>query len=622
MTLSLIERRQALTDLEFLPEQNPTQAEIRSQYRALALRYHPDKNKDKVTAEEKFNKITEAYQKLSVTLQDELVELANRWEHGSPAEIIHANELQSFLLKNESELGELDFNAYLHQGCTVLRKITEILNFSQIPFAIATKLFAPAIFDRLDWNLEDKDDMGFTPTYDLFSSFQFAPNASNDKLNKLILKDFLIALIKRRPLHPKVNIPVPNADPGNNETALSTLLYGIFLDGFASQDLLSILKEEGILQRADWAAADDNDITPLQQLIQIAHSGNMDGFFALLHVSKNISYETFTIAVSKALKFLDRERDLDESDEDDNYRLLKLGIEHHLHHYFEKATILKEENLLGAIQFALAISKAQHLMNNYRKVKETDLKPVMLSLDEDEADVLEHAESVFSEQLDEIINLTHTEFSFYYAIAFFIDINHIDYIEKLINKFKPAASVNFSMIAFQLCNQIANLLPKDNSPEGSILRKKYLHITLELASNITDDEMRSGLQKILLHLYFYGTQDGIFEIDSDLVKEMNNEQATRVFILNLAEKNMKLQKPVPNSLPCSYSSFSSSTMSSSSSASAASLACGVASSSSSYSPAYSSCAVAESSSVSSTSSVASDVQTGTGLPSPNKKQKR
>jgi DnaJ-class molecular chaperone len=46
-------------------EKNATDAEIKRQYRKLARKYHPDKNKDNPQAEEKFKKISAAYAVLS-----------------------------------------------------------------------------------------------------------------------------------------------------------------------------------------------------------------------------------------------------------------------------------------------------------------------------------------------------------------------------------------------------------------------------------------------------------------------------------------------------------------------------------------------------------------------------
>ena len=44
---------------------NADEAEIKKAYRKLALKYHPDKNPDDATAEEKFKEAAEAYEVLS-----------------------------------------------------------------------------------------------------------------------------------------------------------------------------------------------------------------------------------------------------------------------------------------------------------------------------------------------------------------------------------------------------------------------------------------------------------------------------------------------------------------------------------------------------------------------------
>lgn len=46
-------------------DKNATQDEIKKAYRKLALKYHPDRNPDDKTAEEKFKEVTEAHEVLS-----------------------------------------------------------------------------------------------------------------------------------------------------------------------------------------------------------------------------------------------------------------------------------------------------------------------------------------------------------------------------------------------------------------------------------------------------------------------------------------------------------------------------------------------------------------------------
>ena len=46
-------------------EKNASTQEIKKAYRKLALKYHPDRNPGDKTAEEKFRKVSEAYEVLS-----------------------------------------------------------------------------------------------------------------------------------------------------------------------------------------------------------------------------------------------------------------------------------------------------------------------------------------------------------------------------------------------------------------------------------------------------------------------------------------------------------------------------------------------------------------------------
>ncbi|MDH3942799.1 MAG: DnaJ domain-containing protein, partial [Anaerolineae bacterium] len=67
-------------------ERKATQKDIKSAYRKLAMEYHPDRNPDDASAEEKFKEINEAYQVLSDEDKrahyDRLGSAYSNWERG------------------------------------------------------------------------------------------------------------------------------------------------------------------------------------------------------------------------------------------------------------------------------------------------------------------------------------------------------------------------------------------------------------------------------------------------------------------------------------------------------------------------------------------------------------
>jgi curved DNA-binding protein len=67
-------------------ERNATEADIKSAFRKLALKYHPDRNQGNDSAEEKFKEINEAYEVLSDKQKraryDQLGDSYTNWQRG------------------------------------------------------------------------------------------------------------------------------------------------------------------------------------------------------------------------------------------------------------------------------------------------------------------------------------------------------------------------------------------------------------------------------------------------------------------------------------------------------------------------------------------------------------
>ena len=118
---------------------NATADEIKSAYRKLALKYHPDRNPGDKAAEEKFKEIAEAYSVLS----DE----SKRKKYDSPG---FSNEFGSYYSDGEfDDIFSQWRNMYNDSGSWNVN------------------------FDNFGWRDRDFDPFGFTPHFVSFSWVQY-----------------------------------------------------------------------------------------------------------------------------------------------------------------------------------------------------------------------------------------------------------------------------------------------------------------------------------------------------------------------------------------------------------------------------------------------------------------
>jgi preprotein translocase subunit Sec63 len=95
-----------------------TQAEIKQSFRKLALRYHPDKNRNSEESKKKFLQIVEAYEKLMTIRQSISHMEVYTKENGPPLPILSISIVMSKLSKNT-----VDITPWVECGISVKMRV-------------------------------------------------------------------------------------------------------------------------------------------------------------------------------------------------------------------------------------------------------------------------------------------------------------------------------------------------------------------------------------------------------------------------------------------------------------------------------------------------------------------